>query len=135
MVMSLIEELRNENTEIKELIDVLSKLTNDESLRTNKVFCELLQQFQDKVDNHLRHESRSIYSELLNHDESSIKKVASDFLSNTHELEKIKSKYIKRWCHQINVTNHDEFKTETKEFFKLINDRIQMEESHLFKVL
>jgi len=133
--MSLIEELRNENTEIKELIDVLSKLTNDESLRTNKVFCELLQQFQDKVDNHLRHESRSIYSELLNHDESSIKKVASDFLSNTHELEKIKSKYIKRWCHQINVTNHDEFKTETKEFFKLINDRIQMEESHLFKVL
>ena len=133
--MSLIEELRNENTEIKELIDVLSKLTNDESLRTNKVFCELLQQFQDKVDNHLRHESRSIYSELLNHDESSIKKVASDFLSNTHELEKIKSKYIKRWCHQINVANHDEFKTETKEFFKLINDRIQMEETHLFNVL
>ena len=133
--MSLIEELRNENTEIKELIDVLSKLTTDETLRTNKVFCELLQQFQNKVDNHLRHESRSIYSELLNHDESSIKKVASDFLSNTHELEKIKSKYIKRWCHQINVENHDEFKTETKEFFKLINDRIQMEETHLFNVL
>ena len=133
--MSLIEELQNENAEIKELIDVLSKLTNNKSLRTNKIFCELLQRFQDKVDNHLRHESRSIYSELLNHDESSIKKVASDFLSNTHELEKIKSKYIKRWCHQINVTNHDEFKTETKEFFKLINDRIQMEESHLFKVL
>lgn len=133
--MSLIEELRNENSEIKELIDVLSKLTNDETLRTNKVFCELLQQFQDKVDNHLRHESRSIYSKLLNHDDSSIKKVASDFLSNTHELEKIKSKYIKRWCHQINVNNHDEFKTETKDFFKLINDRIHMEETHLFNVL
>ena len=48
--MSLIEELRNENAEIKELCDVLSKLIDDESLRTNKVFCELLQRFQDKVD-------------------------------------------------------------------------------------
>ena len=133
--MSLIEELRNENAEIKELCDVLSKLIDDESLRTNKVFCELLQRFQDKVDNHLRHESRSIYSEMLNHDESSIKKVASDFLSNTRELEKIKSKYIKRWCHQINADNHDKFKNETEEFFKLINDRIQMEETYLFKVL
>ena len=135
MVMSLIEELQNENAEIKELCDVLSNLINDGSLRTNKVFCELLQRFQDNVDNHLRHESRSIYSDLLNHDESSIKKVAGDFLSNTRELGKIKSKYVKRWCHQINENNHDEFKNETKEFFKLINDRIQMEETHLFNLL
>ena len=133
--MSLIEELQNENAEIKELCDVLSKLISDESLCTNKVFCELLLRLQDKVNDHLRHESRSVYSELINHVDSSIKKVANDFLSNTRELEKIKSKYIKRWCHQINADNHGEFKNETKEFFKLINDRIQMEENHLFKVL
>ena len=133
--MSLIKELQNENAEIKELCDVLSKLIGDESLRMNKVFCELLKRVQDKVDDHLKHESRSVYSEMLNHNESSIKKVASDFLSNTHELEKIKSKYVKRWCHKINEDNHDEFKKETKEFFKLINDRIHMEETYLFNVL
>jgi len=133
--MSLVEELNNENNEIKELSLLLSELISNQSLRTNSVFCELLQRFQDKLDNHLKHEARSIYPELLNHDDKNIKKVANAFLSNTRELERIKSKYVKRWCHSNNIDNQEEFENETKEMFKLINERIQMEESHLFSIL
>lgn len=133
--MSLVEELKNENYEIKELSVLLSNLISNQSLRTNSVFCELLQRFQNNLDNHLKHEARSIYPELLNHNNKDINKVANDFLSNTHELERIKSKYVKRWCHNANSDNQDAFENETKEIFKLVDERIQMEESVLFSAL
>lgn len=134
-IMVPVDELRKENDAIKDLSDVLSNLISNQSLRTNTVFCELLGRFRDKLDEHLKHEARSIYPELLNHDDKSIKQVANDFLSNTHELERILSKYVKRWCHCINTDNHEEFENETMEIFKLINERIQMEETHLFPIL
>lgn len=130
-----VEELRYENNEIKELSDVLYGLVSNSSLRSNAIFCELLERFQNKLNEHLKHEARSIYPELLNHDDSNIKQVARSFLGNTHELERILSKYTKRWCHHINTKNHEEFENETKEVFRLVNERIQMEENHLFPVL
>ncbi|MCK5002167.1 MAG: hemerythrin domain-containing protein [Gammaproteobacteria bacterium] len=130
-----VEELRKENDEIKDLSSVLSNLVSDQSLRTNAVFCELLERFRNKLDDHLKHEARSIYPELLNHDDKNIKQIAKDFLSNTHELERILSKYVKRWCHCINTDNHKEFENETMGVFRLINERIQMEEDHLFPIL
>ena len=130
-----VQELRIENEGIKDLSDVLSKLVPDQGLRTNTVFCELMQRFQTKLDMHLKHEARSIYPELLNHEEKNIKKIAKDFLSNTHELERILSRYVKRWCTHINADNHDEFERETMEIFKLVDARITMEETYLFNVL
>lgn len=133
--MSLVEELKNENNEIKELRTLLTDLVSNQSLRNNSVFCELIQRFQNKLDDHLKHEARAIYPELLNHENKSIKKVANDFLSNTHELDRIKSKYVKRWCHNPNTNNQDDFEKETNEIFKLVDERIKMEESCLFSVL
>ena len=130
-----VEELRKENDEIKDLSDVLSGLISNSSLRSNDIFCELLERFQNKLDEHLKHEARSIYPELLNHDDTSIKQIAKSFLGNTHELERILKKYTKRWCHHINTKNHAEFEEETKTVFRLVNERIQMEEKHLFPVL
>lgn len=130
-----VEQLRKENDEIKDLSDVLSNLVSNQALRNNTVFCELLERFQSKLDAHLKHEARSIYPELLSHDDKNIKQVAKDFLSNTHELERILSKYVKRWCHHISTENHKEFEHETMEVFRLVNERIAMEESHLFTVL
>ncbi|MCW8829963.1 MAG: hemerythrin domain-containing protein [Gammaproteobacteria bacterium] len=133
--MISVEELRAENNEIKDLSEVLSNLVAQASLQTNAVFCELLERFQNKLDEHLKHEARSIYPELLNHDDKNIKQTARDFISNTHELERILSKYTKRWCKHVNKEKHEEFKNETMAVFNLINERIQMEEAHLFTVL
>ena len=130
-----VEELRGENDVIKDLSDILSYLVMHQRLRNNTVFCELLKRFHERLDHHLKHEARSIYPELLNHEDPKIKLVAKDFLSNTHELERILSKYVKRWCNHINTENHKEFEEETMSVFKLVNERIEMEESHLFTAL
>ena len=130
--MFLVDELINENNEIKDLTDVLSNLVSSPTLSTNSVFCELLQRFQDKLDAHLKHEARSIYPGLLGSDNKIIKTSVENFLSNTHELERIMKEYVKRWCNQINTKNHEEFKNETMTVFRLVNERIQMEETHLF---
>ena len=60
-----VDELRKENDAIKDLSDVLSNLVSNQSLRTNSMFCEMLARFRDKLDEHLKHEARSIYPELL----------------------------------------------------------------------
>ena len=130
-----IEELRRENNEISDLSKVLSCLVSDSSLHENDVFCELLERFQNKLDQHLKHEARSLYPELLNHNDKNTKQTAHDFVSNTHELERILSKHARRWCHQIKENGHEDFKNETKEVFRLVNERIQMEEKYLFPVL
>ena len=130
-----IEELRSENDAIKDLSDVLSNLVSNHTLRTNAVFCELLQRFHENLDSHLKHEARSIYPELLSHGSENIKQIAKQFLSNTHELERITSKYVKRWCSHINTENHTEFENETMEVFRLVNERIELEENHLFPIL
>ncbi|MDH5601195.1 MAG: hypothetical protein OEY78_07825 [Gammaproteobacteria bacterium] len=132
--MSLVEELIAENNEIKELSTVLEDLISNPSMRTNSIFCELLQRFQNKLGSHLKHEARSIYSDLLNDADKNKNKIASEFLSNTRELERIQSSYVKRWCNN-NNDNQQEFEKETKDMFKLVKDRIQMEESHLFSAL
>ena len=130
-----VEELREENDKIEDMINVLTNLVAIPTLRTNAIFCELLQRFHDLLDSHIKHEARSIYPELLSHDDKNIKKIAKDFLSNTHELERILSKYVKRWCHAINTENHEKFEIETLEMFRLVKERIKMEEAHLFKVI
>ena len=130
-----VEELREENDHIEDMINILSNLVTIPTLRTNAIFCELLQRFHDLLEGHIRHEARSIYPQLLNHDDKGIKQVAKDFLSNTHELERILSKYVKRWCHAINTDNHEKFENETLEMFRLVKERIKLEEKHLFKVL
>ena len=130
-----VEELRKENSDIKDISEIISILVSHPSLHGNTVFCELLKRFQKKLDDHLMHEARSIYPELLNHDDANIKQVAKDFVSNTHELERILKKYTKRWCKDVNREDHAKFENETKELFKLIDERIQLEETHLFPVL
>ena len=130
-----VEDLRTENDNIEALIAVLACLVPSPTLRTNNIFCELLQRFHDMLDSHIKHEARSIYPELLSHDDKNIKIVAKDFLSNTHELERILSKYVKRWCHNITTDNHEKFENETLEVFRLVKERIKMEEAHLFSVL
>ena len=130
-----VEDLRAENDKIEALIDVLINLVPNQKLRTNEIFCDLLQRFHEMLESHIKHEARSIYPELLSHDDKKIKQIAKAFLSNTHELERIMSKYIKRWCHYITTENHDEFEQETLEVFRLVKERIQMEETHLFSIV
>lgn len=130
------EELERENQEIIHLGAILSVLIDKVEFRSNPVFCDMLHGFMDKINQHLSHEARSVYSDLLSDSNKETNHAASQFISNAHELEKILSGYTKRWCVPIPSTSeHTEFVEETQEIFRLLNERIDMENNHLFPYL
>ena len=134
--MVAIRELEQENQEIVALAAILSPLIEKQEFRSNPVFCELLHRFMDKIGAHLSHEARSVYNELLSHKDKETNNAATRFISNAHELEKILGGYTRRWCVPIPSTEqHERFVEETREIFRLLNERISMENQHLFPVL
>ncbi|MCW9013068.1 MAG: hemerythrin domain-containing protein [Gammaproteobacteria bacterium] len=134
--MTLKTELKSENQKIADTIAVLSHLINHNELRSNPVFCDLLKQFSDSVNDHLKHEGRSVYSELLPHKENGDYEVATKFINNTNMLTKILGDYAKHWCKAPRNFNNDEaFIDETKEIFHLVTERITLEQDKLFPLL
>ena len=130
-----VNELETENKEIEGLRVVLSVLIASADLRDNDVFCELLDRFRTKLENHLQHESRALYPEMLSHRDKDINRVASRFVTNTHELERILVGYTKRWCKDYHSGDRVQFVSETEEIFRLVDERLHMESTHLFPAL
>jgi hemerythrin-like domain-containing protein len=134
--MVQVDELRKENQYINDLSNVLSVLVDNADLRDNSVFCELLDSFTQEVQAHLLHEDQSVYAHLLKRNDRQLNDVASQFLSNTRELKKILSGYTKRWCGKnVGARHRDSFATETKEVFRLVEERISLEDNKLFPAL
>ena len=130
-----VAELKNENTEIENILKVLAALVGDAEMHSNSIFCELLERFHAKLNHHLKHEARSMYPELLANKDKEINKVAKHFLDNTHELERLLDKYVKHWCHKLGDKELDEFIRETTEVFTLVEKRIELEEKYLFPIM
>ena len=130
-----IAELKQENREINDLRKVLSAVVGDGEMHTNSIFCELLERFQAKLNLHIKHEARSLYPELLCHKDKQINQVAGRFLSNTHELERLMNTYVKNWCHKLEERELQQFIHETEEVFHLVEERIKLEEKHLFPMI
>ena len=130
-----VNELKNENKEIDDLRKVLSELVEIPEMHGNSVFCELLERFQAKLNNHLKHEARSLYPELLSSKDNDVNNLAKRFLDNTHELERLLGKYVKHWCHKLQDAELEKFIKETEEVFHLVEERIKLEEKHLFPAM
>ncbi|MDH5573179.1 MAG: hemerythrin domain-containing protein [Gammaproteobacteria bacterium] len=128
-------ELKNENMEIEHVRKVLAALVGNVEMHTNFIFCELLERFQSMLNNHLKHEARSMYPALLSSKDRETNMIAKHFLDNTHELERLLDKYVKHWCHKLEGRDVDKFIKETEEVFMLVDKRIELEEKHLFPVL
>ena len=129
-------EFQKENHQILELQNVLSELVDKEQLLQNSIFCNLLEQFSQSVSDHLNHEDRSIYAELLNHDDKQVNELASQFITNTHELKRLMMNFVRRWCNASKQSNdHDAFVGEVKEIFDLVDSRIDLENNRLFPAI
>lgn len=135
-----VKEFHKENQEILQLCSVLNILVDKGDLRDNPVFCDLLSRFRDKIWAHLMHEDKAVYAELLNHNDKSVNKVANQFINNTHSLKKILATYLKRWCHMPGSIStaeedNDSFLAETREIFRLVDERIHLENTKLFPII
>ncbi|MDH5473713.1 MAG: hypothetical protein OEY87_03400 [Gammaproteobacteria bacterium] len=131
--MTLKNKLEKENQHILDNIEVLEHLIAYDKLRDNPVFCGLLKQLTETINDHLRHEGRSAYKELLPHKDNGAHEIANQFMNNTNQLHKIMNDYAKHWCKAPHdFKTNEAFIDETKNIFHLVTERINLEQKKLF---
>lgn len=131
------QNMYNQIHKISELSGVLSYLIEERSLCDTNVTCNLFFAYVEQVKQHLTEEERTLYQPLLIHSESHVKNTANQFLSGSNEIKRVFKQYLKRWCRRnkhLMIHNHDLFLKETKEMFKLVNQRLIDETKHLYPI-
>jgi len=130
-----LEEFQKENQELADMCEVLSTLVQDHALRSNGVLCELLARFIRQVDDHITHEDRIIYGDLLAQHTPEANKLASHFLGNTQELKRICNSYKKDWCKTPHSEeDHEKYVKDSMDIFRLVCDRIDFETNKIFPI-
>jgi len=134
--MYSLEDLKQQNRDIKSLCDVLSVLIENRGLHDNPYVCELMSRFREKVWIHLVFEDNTIYAELVRHQNKSVSSIAKTFRDSARVIKKKFSGYVRRWCNPA-VTDEDReaLLEESREIFKLIRERIDYENEQMFPLI
>ena len=134
--MYSVNELKQQNEEIADLCDVLSVLIEHRSLHNNRYVCELMARFREKVWMHLVFEDNTVYAELARHNDESISATARSFHDSAKEIRHCFSQYVKHWCKPyVDDADHERLLTESNELFRLVKQRIDYENSHMFPLI
>ena len=134
--MYSVDELKKQNEDIAELCDVLSVLIEHRSLHNNSYVCELMARFREKVWMHLVFEDNTIYAELTRHNDKSISDTARGFHDSAKEIRQCFSHYVKHWCKPaVDDADHDALQKESSELFRLVRERINYENVHMFPLI
>jgi len=134
--MYSVDELKKQNEDIAELCDLLSVLIEHRSLHNNSYVCELMARFREKVWMHLVFEDNTIYAELTRHNDKSISDTARGFHDSAKEIRRCFSHYVKHWCGPaVDDADHDALLKESGELFRLVKERINYENVHIFPLI
>jgi len=134
--MYSVDDLKKQNEDISELCDVLSVLIEHRSLHNNSYVCELMARFREKVWMHLVFEDNTIYAELTRHNDKSISDTARGFHDSAKEIRRCFSHYVKHWCGPaVDDADHDALLKESGELFRLVKERINYENVHMFPLI
>lgn len=130
------DELKQQNEDIAALCRVLSVLVEEKTLHDNPYVCELMARFKEKVWIHLVFEDNTVYAQLARHDNSDISETAREFHDSAREIRKRFSAYVKHWCKPaVSDREHEALISESREIFRLIRERIEYENSHMFPLI
>jgi len=131
-----INELKQQHTEICDLMKVLSILLKDEEVRHSKVTFRLFEELVTALKNHFTLEDKTLYPNLLIHEDDEIKKVAGHFVSGTKAINQFFNKYARQWSTaEATQRDTDAFLRETDGLFDFLKKRIEAEERQFFAVV
>ncbi|MBU0499101.1 MAG: hemerythrin domain-containing protein [Gammaproteobacteria bacterium] len=137
--MITFNELHTQNHKITELVNILETLFSDQALCGSEVTCELFFRFVDEVKGHLELSDKYLYAQLLVHKEQHVRNTANRFMGGSHEIKRIFSAYLSKWCQvknkNLRVEDYDEFRADTKYIFEMILNRIQDETERLYPLV
>ena len=136
--MSTIENLKGSHAEMLDVIsDLRAMMTKEQlSIRPNamtahKLICDLA----DKMKGHMSEQDKSIYPDLLIHQDPKLKSMAWGFLNGQKPMRKQFDSYHSKWLKNCDFNFSDDFIADTFEIFDMIEDRIKREESILIPTL
>ncbi len=134
--MYSLSELKKQNQEINDLIEVISVLIENKKLICNPFVCDLVSRFNEKVWMHLVFEDNTIYSELAKHHNPDISEIAQRFHDSAKEVKKEFSAYVKLWCKASGADHHHQaFCSSSPEMLKKIKHRIDYENDKIFPLI
>ena len=134
--MYSLDELKKQNQEISDLIEVLYVLINDKKLINNPFVCDLVSRFNEKVWMHLVFEDNTIYSELAKHHNPEISTIAQSFHDSAKEIKKEFSGYVKLWCKASGADHHQQaFCSNSVDMLNKIKQRIEFETNNIFPLV
>jgi hemerythrin-like domain-containing protein len=134
--MYSVEELKQQNQDICDLCDVLSVLMEQKSLHDNPYVCDLMARFREKVWMHLVFEDNTLYAQLARHQDQAVSETARSFHDNAREIKQHFSSYVRRWCQPaLSDAEHQVLVEQSREIFRLIRERVDYENKHMFPLL
>lgn len=134
--MYSLSELKKQNQEISDLIEVLSVLVKEDKLVNNPFVCDLVSRFNEKVWMHLVFEDNTLYSELAKHHNPDISEIANSFHNSAKEIKKEFSGYVKLWCKTSGADHHNQaFCEQTSDMLIKIKNRIKFETEKMFPLV
>lgn len=134
--MYSLSELKRQNQEISDLIEVLSLLLHQPQIMQNPLVCELVGRFNEKVWMHLVFEDDALYAELAKHHNPKINALAQEFHNSSREIKKQFSQYMKLWCQASGADHYQQaFCEQTPAMLEKIRQRIAFETEHMFPLV
>ncbi len=129
-------ELKKQNQEISDLIEVISVLIENKKLISNPFVCDLVSRFNEKVWMHLVFEDNTIYAELAKHHNPDISEIAQNFHDSAKAIKKEFSAYVKLWCQASGADHHHQaFCGQSPDMLKKIKQRIEYENDKIFPLI
>lgn len=117
--------------------DLRAMMTKEQlSIRPNattayNLICDLAK----KMKKHMSAQDKSVYPDLLIHQDPKLKSMAWGFLNGQQPMRKQFDSYYNKWLKNCDFNFTDEFIADTFEVFDMIEDRIKREESILIPTL
>jgi hemerythrin-like domain-containing protein len=136
--VSAIDNLKGSHADMLEVItDLRAMMTREQldirpnAMTVHRMICDLA----EKIKQHMSDQDKTIYPDLLIHQDPKLKSMAWGFLNGQKPMRKQFERYHAKWLKDCEYQTSDEFIADTFEVFDMIEDRIKREEAILIPTL
>ena len=133
--MYTLEELVEQNRDIKQLCEVLGVLMPNTALHDNEYVIDLMNLFREKVWMHLVFEDKTVYAELARHSDDEIKQIAHDFHQSARGTKKDFAEFMRRWQHREDAPHDNTLCEQCGAMFQQILERVEYENKKMFPLV
>jgi len=128
---------RKQHDEMLEVVKEISSHLDINNIEENIVKVRsLFITLVGKLSVHLIMEDKSLYPQLLNHDNEEIKTVAQKFINEMGNISNVLDEYKKEWIQSGNILDRpQDFIDATHELFSALGNRIERENNELYRLV